>query len=186
MTMPTYEIFIDDKPRKVEITKTAERTFNAKIDDKTSNAELTAEKQEIEKSFSVKIDGKTYKIEMPRVARDQPFTVKVDEASFKAEIKTPAVKSSLTTFSPTPSTSMKRNAAQKQATEGAVTAPMTGKIIKVRAKKGDEVEQGQVLCVIEAMKMENEITAPKAGTVKEVTVSEGSSVSEGEILLIIN
>lgn len=183
--MPTYEIFIDDKPRKVEITKTAEKTFNVKIDGKTSNAELTGEKLETEKSFLVRIGGRTYKIEMPRVDRDKPFTVKVDEASFKAEIKTPAVKSSLTTFSPSLSMPTRRNALQKQAVEGAVTAPMTGKIVKIKAKKGDRVKQDQVLCVIEAMKMENEITAPKAGTVQEVNISEGSPVSEGETLLII-
>ena len=185
MIMPTYEIFIDDKPRKVEITKTAEKTFSAKIDGKTLNAELAAEKPDIEKPFSVKIDGKTYRIEMPRVDHDKPFSVKIEEASFKAEIKKPIVKSSLTMFSPTPSMPMKRNAVQKRAAEGAVTAPMTGKIIKVKAKKGDQVKQGQVLCVIEAMKMENEITAPKAGTVQEVTISEGSPVSEGETLLIV-
>jgi len=74
---------------------------------------------------------------------------------------------------------------QKQVAEGAVTAPMTGKIISVKVKKGDQVMAGQILCIIEAMKMENEITAPKAGTVQEVNVSERSSVSEGEVLLVI-
>ena len=51
---------------------------------------------------------------------------------------------------------------RKVAVEGAVTAPMTGKIVKVKVKKGDQVKASQVLCVIEAMKMENEISAPKS------------------------
>jgi biotin carboxyl carrier protein len=62
---------------------------------------------------------------------------------------------------------------------------MTGKIVAVRVKKGEQVKAHQVLCVVEAMKMENEILAPKAGTIKEVNVSEGSPVSEGEPLFII-
>jgi acetyl-CoA/propionyl-CoA carboxylase biotin carboxyl carrier protein len=62
---------------------------------------------------------------------------------------------------------------------------MTGKIVSVKVNKGDKVKAGQVLCVIEAMKMENEITASKAGSVQEVNVSEGSSVNEGEILFVI-
>jgi len=62
---------------------------------------------------------------------------------------------------------------------------MTGKVIAIKVKKGDPVKAGQVLCVIEAMKMENEITAPKAGVIQEANISEGSSVSEGEILFVI-
>ncbi len=73
----------------------------------------------------------------------------------------------------------------RQTVEGAVVAPMTGKILSIKVKKGDEVKAGQVLCVLEAMKMENEITAPKAGIIKEIYVSEGSSVSEGEPLLLL-
>jgi acetyl-CoA/propionyl-CoA carboxylase biotin carboxyl carrier protein len=62
---------------------------------------------------------------------------------------------------------------------------MTGKIVSVKVKKGDQVKAGQVLCVVEAMKMENEIASSKAGVVKEVYVSEGSSVSEGEPLFVV-
>jgi glutaconyl-CoA decarboxylase len=82
---------------------------------------------------------------------------------------------------------MTRTATPRQASvEGAVTAPMTGKIVKVKVKKGEQVNAKQILCVIEAMKMENEITAPKAGTIQEINVSDGSPVTEGEILFIIS
>jgi biotin carboxyl carrier protein len=74
---------------------------------------------------------------------------------------------------------------KKVAVEGAVTAPMTGKIVKVKVKKGDQVKAGQVLCVVEAMKMENEISAPRAGTIQEVNVAEGTPVNEGETLFVI-
>jgi biotin carboxyl carrier protein len=63
---------------------------------------------------------------------------------------------------------------------------MTGKILSVKVKKGDQVKKGETLCILEAMKMENEITTSKAGTVREVYVFEGSSVSEGDTLFIID
>ena len=68
---------------------------------------------------------------------------------------------------------------------GAITAPMTGRIIRVDVQPGDEVKEGQVLLIIEAMKMENEIVAPAAGTVKEVTVAAGARVSEGDLLVVV-
>jgi biotin carboxyl carrier protein len=80
---------------------------------------------------------------------------------------------------------MRKTAAQASV-EGAVTAPMTGRIVKMKVTKGEQVQAKQVLCIIEAMKMENEISAPKAGIIQEVNVSEGSPVSEGEILFVIS
>jgi glutaconyl-CoA decarboxylase len=62
---------------------------------------------------------------------------------------------------------------------------MTGRIIRVEVKTGDEVKEGDVLLVIEAMKMENEIAAPLAGAVKEVTIAAGARVTEGDLLLVI-
>jgi len=182
--MPTYEVFIDGKPRKIEVTKTSEKAFTVKIDGKTLNAESTSDKSELE-NFSIKINDKTYQIELHKIDREKPFPIKVEEATFKAEVKTPTTEKALTIFEPTPLMPTKRAVAQKQVVEGAVTAPMTGKIIAVKVKKDDQVKAGEVLCVIEAMKMENEITAPKAGTVQDVNVSEGSSVSEGEVLFVL-
>ena len=67
----------------------------------------------------------------------------------------------------------------------AVTAPMPGNILKVNVNVGDAVKEGQVLVVLEAMKMENEIMAPKNGTVTQVVVSKGSTVDTGAALVVI-
>lgn len=183
--MPTYEIFIDGKPREIELTKNSDKTFTVKIDDKPLNVELQTEKLDLEMQFSIKINEKTYKIELPKIDREKPFQIKVEEATFKAEVKAPTTKTTLTVVEPAPLTPTKKTVAQKQVVEGAVTAPMTGKIISIKVKKGEQVKAGQILCIIEAMKMENEITASKNGVVQEVSVSEGSSVSEGEVLFVI-
>ena len=67
----------------------------------------------------------------------------------------------------------------------AVTAPMPGNILKVNATVGQAVKAGDVLVVLEAMKMENEIMAPKAGTVTQVLVSKGSTVDTGAPMVVI-
>ena len=184
--MPIYEIFIDDKPRKIELTKTGEKSFTVKTDSKSLNIELTVDKLNLEKVFSIKIDGKTYHIELPKIVLEKLFPVKVEETTFKAEVKTFTKKPVLTAFEPTPLAPTRKAMSTKQVVEGTTTAPMTGKILSVKVKKGDRVELGQVVCVLEAMKMENEITAPKAGTIRELYVSEGSSVSEGEPLFTVD
>jgi biotin carboxyl carrier protein len=183
--LPVYEIFIDGKPRKIELTRTGENSFTAKTDDKSLSIELPSEKRDIKKAFSITINGKSYRIKLEDLDRDKIFPVKVEEASFKAEVKMPIRESSLTTFKSVPVTLTKRADAVRQVVEGDVTAPMTGKILSISVKKGDRVKAGQVLCVLEAMKMENEIATLKAGSVQEVCVSEGSSVSEGDVLFKI-
>ena len=66
-----------------------------------------------------------------------------------------------------------------------VAAPMPGTILKVNVKNGDAVKEGQVLLVLEAMKMENEIMAPKSGTITQVAVQKGASVNTGDALVFI-
>ena len=66
--------------------------------------------------------------------------------------------------------------------EGAVTAIMPGKIIRVLVKPGDQVNEGDVICILEAMKMENELRAPKAGTIEALYAEPGQDVEMGSVL----
>ena len=66
-----------------------------------------------------------------------------------------------------------------------VKAPMPGNILKIKVAPGQKVEEGDVLIVLEAMKMENEIVATKAGTVAQVAVSKGAVVETGTPLVVI-
>ena len=77
-------------------------------------------------------------------------------------------------------------AAPAPAAEGeSVCAPMPGTILSVAVSVGQKVSKGDVLCVLEAMKMENEIYAPRDGEVASVTASKGESVESGKVLVVL-
>ncbi len=71
------------------------------------------------------------------------------------------------------------------ASSEALVSPLQGSILRVAVEKGAQVEEGALVCVIEAMKMENEITAHRSGTVEELSVTEGGSVSSGDTIAVI-
>ncbi|MCL4241847.1 MAG: biotin/lipoyl-binding protein [Dehalococcoidia bacterium] len=75
--------------------------------------------------------------------------------------------------------------APRAAAKGAVTAQIAGRVLSVKVTAGQAVARGDVLLLLEAMKMENEIKAPADGVVKEIAVAEGTRVAEGETLVII-
>ncbi len=64
-----------------------------------------------------------------------------------------------------------------------IKSPMPGLVVDVRVRPGDEVEKGQVLLLLESMKMQNEIRAPRKGTVLEVHVEPGQSVNQNQVLV---
>lgn len=66
-----------------------------------------------------------------------------------------------------------------------VTAPMPGNILDIKVSNGASVKKGDVLMILEAMKMENEIMAPVDGTVKSINVTKGGSVETGAVLCVI-
>lgn len=84
-----------------------------------------------------------------------------------------------------------KKAPAKKASSGAqggikVSAPMPGKILSVKVSVGNTVKKGDVIMILEAMKMENEIVAPEDGTVASIEVNEGASVEAGSVLATMN
>ena len=110
------------------------------------------------------------------------FTVEVDGESYHVRILGDGV---------TPSAAVPRAAAsgptatQRAGGDGAIQAPMQGMVVKVKVAKGDKVRLGDVVVVLEAMKMQNDIVATAAGTVREVFAKEGAIVAPNEVLMTI-
>jgi acetyl-CoA/propionyl-CoA carboxylase biotin carboxyl carrier protein len=67
----------------------------------------------------------------------------------------------------------------------AIVSPMQGTVLAVEVADGDEVGPGQVVCVVEAMKMENEITAPRSGVVSELSVAAGEPITTGQVICVV-
>jgi len=181
-TLKRYKITIDGKPYEIELTKHAGTPFSVKVNDKP--CEVKIENIDYKAPFSVKVREKVYEVELKKIDREVPFLIKVNSIPFNVELETPTRKVPSKVLEPSVSIVVKETV-KRIVEEGAVTAPMAGKIVSVRVKEGDSVKLGEVLCVLEAMKMENEITAPKTGLIQEVRVSEGMPVSEGTVLVVI-
>lgn len=182
--MKEYNIVIDGRQYKVELVKHDEGTpFLVKVGDKPCEVELLSEIAQ-KAPFSIKMREKVYNVKLNRIDRREPFPISVNNTTFNVELRVPTRKITSTVVQ-TPSSMVAAKPVLKTIEEGAVVAPMSGKIVSVRVRKGDSVKVGTVVCVLEAMKMENEITTTKTGSVQEVRVSEGIAVNEGDVLVII-
>lgn len=125
--------------------------------------------------FRITINGKVFEVEAQELGQ---------EVQQQAPA-TPAVPT------PPPATASAPAPAQPkaQATGGAgmrIEAPLPGLVLDVKVKEGDPVSSGQVLVILEAMKMENEIVAPEDGTVGQIAVGKGDSVSSGDVLVVLH
>lgn len=121
---------------------------------------------------------KNYRITVNGVAYD----VTVEELEQGSVVKAPVAPMSAAPAS------AKKAPAKASGAEGAekVNAPMPGKIVGVKVKAGNQVSKGDVLIILEAMKMENEICAPKDGVVATVNVAVGDTVEGGDVLVSMN
>ncbi|MBU7048218.1 MAG: biotin/lipoyl-binding protein [Theionarchaea archaeon] len=130
-------------------------------------------------NYKVILNGREYTIE------DKGDTIEVDGTPYKVELTAEeavinGIPHTLVRESPA-----KKDQKKKAKAAGAVTAMMPGKIVAVKVKEGDSVKEGDVTCILEAMKMENELKAPKSGTVKKVHVQAGTNVEKGDNLIEI-
>lgn len=128
------------------------------------------------RKFNIKVNGKAYEVEVEEVGAGAVSSAPV-QTSAPAAASTPvaapkaAPAAAVTESVPSGSTE--------------ITAPMPGTILSVAVSKGDSVKEGDVICVLEAMKMENEIKSTTSGTVVAVGVAKGATVNSGDLLAAI-
>ena len=114
------------------------------------------------------------------------MTAEVDGRRYQVKLWVPDLGEVAVAGSSPRATGLRRPKAAGGATgSGTVAVPMQGTIVKVTVAVGDEVELGQTICVLEAMKMENNVVSEKAGTVKEIKVAAGDAVGPGDVVAII-
>ena len=119
--------------------------------------------------YRIIFEGKTYEMEVELISGNAPQPVKQNEP------KSEPVKKPTTLVSDSP----KQKAPE---TKGAVLAPIPGTVIKINKIIGDIVKTGEVILVLEAMKMENEVVAPIDGKIKQMSANVGKAVAGGELL----
>ncbi len=133
------------------------------------------------RKFNVTVNGVAYEVEVEEVGATVAAPV-APVAAPAAPIAAPAAAAA-----PAPAAAPKAApAATGKAGSVAIKAPMPGTILKINVKIGDAVKKGDVVCVLEAMKMENEICAPEDGVVASVEVAQGASVATDAMLITLN
>jgi acetyl-CoA/propionyl-CoA carboxylase, biotin carboxylase, biotin carboxyl carrier protein len=124
--------------------------------------------------------------EEPKVARD--YAVEVSGKRFEVKVIGAAVPNGAAPAAGAARKAPKRrdrSAGGGGGAPGAIVSPIQGTVLKVAVEQGATVEEGALICVVEAMKMENEITAPTAGTVEELNVSEGGAIGTGDTIAVV-
>jgi biotin carboxyl carrier protein len=123
------------------------------------------------RKFIINVNGNQYEVEVEEVTDGVSTTQR--PAPQPAPKKAPA-----------PKAEVKK---EVKVTEGAevVEAPMPGTILSINVNQGDTVTEGQVLAILEAMKMENEILAPRDGKVANIATTQGASVNTGDKLIVL-
>lgn len=139
------------------------------------------------RKFLVKVNGNQYEVDVEEIVNANSTVKPVAENKTAPSVSIPAAavqkKETSAAVPQNKDTVPKPDETPKGAM--AVKAPMPGTILKVNVSKGDAVKKGQVLLILEAMKMENEIVSPVNGMIASAGVIKGSSVNAGDILLSI-
>ena len=127
--------------------------------------------------YKVTLNNRVYEVEV-----EQGEAMLVDEY----ELAAPAAPAPVAAADPVAAAAPAAAAAPVSVAAGeAVKSPMPGNILKINVTQGQQVNEGDVIMVLEAMKMENEIVATRSGTIAQIAVSKGAVVETGAVLAVI-
>ncbi len=139
------------------------------------------------KKYNVTVNGNLYQVGVEEVKGEfavAPIAPAATVAPVQA-VQTPQAQETATTQVTPEQSAVKATPKASSASGVKIESPMPGTIVKVAVNNGATVKQGDVLFVLEAMKMENEIMAQTDGTIVEVNVAQGATVNTGDILGVI-
>jgi biotin carboxyl carrier protein len=162
-----YEIIAGGQSHRLELEK-ATSGWECRLDGQPVNVDAVITRRDV---LSLLVDGHAYEIKREQTATD--LHMWVGTTRFAVELRDPRSLRSLN-----------KDAADE---EGArkILAPMPGRIVRLLVAENSEVEAGQGIVVVEAMKMQNEIKSPKKGIVKKISATPGTPVSPGDVLAIV-
>lgn len=162
----TYDVTIDGKHYRLELDR-AEGRWSCHLDGREIEVDAVLVRPDV---LSLRIDGRAYEVKSEHVAGE--LQLSVGTLRYAAEIRDPR---SL------------RGRVREVDDRGPkkLTAPMPGKVVRVLASAGAEVEAGAGVLVVEAMKMQNEIKSPKKGKIQKILAHEGAAVNAGDVLAIV-
>jgi biotin carboxyl carrier protein len=159
-----YEVTIAEKTYRVELLR-AGSGWRCSLDGRDMPLDVVSTQDNV---LSILVDGKSYEVKQENGASEAGIVV--GHERFVASVRDPR------SFRSRRGTGAADHGIKK------ITAPMPGKVVRILAGVGAEVELGQSVIVIEAMKMQNELKAPKKGVVKKLSVTEGATVEAGQTL----
>ncbi|MBO5906791.1 MAG: biotin/lipoyl-binding protein [Clostridia bacterium] len=126
------------------------------------------------KKYNITVNGTTYEVVVEEVGASQSAPSFASPTPVFSAPATPSVSAA-----PAPK-------APAAAGASSVVAPMPGTILDIKVSAGQTVKKGDVICVLEAMKMENDIPAPQDGVIASINVQKGASIAAGDVIATLN
>lgn len=163
----TYEVTIDGKPHRLELEKN-DAVWKCHLDGKEILVDAVMTRRDV---LSLLIDGRSYEVKREQTPLD--LHVWVGNTRYGVELRDPR------------SLRSRRDGASDEKGARKLVAPMPGRIVRLLVAEKSEVEAGQGVVVVEAMKMQNEIKSPKKGIVQKILTSAGANVNAGDVLAIV-
>ncbi|WP_353094381.1 DUF2118 domain-containing protein [Tissierella praeacuta] len=127
------------------------------------------------RKFMINVNGNSYEVEVEEVTTGSSSV----QRPAAPAVSTPASKAA-------PAPKVEKKEVVVSAGQEVVEAPMPGNIWKIEVKEGDKVKAGDILLILEAMKMENEILAPRDGIVASINTAQGATVNTGDKLVVLD